>query len=475
MPKKKSTYRKRIWDDIDRKEKKQIFDFGEGYKDFLDKAKTEREAVAEIEAFAKDNGFRYIEDVKDELKAGKLTSVEGLKVYMKNRDKNIALAVLGKGGVDEGLNIVASHIDSPRLDLKQVPLYQTTSLALLDTHYYGGIKNYQWASVPLAMHGVVVRGDGKKIEIKIGEDPEDPVFTVPDLLPHLWDNEQAERPAKDALEGEELNILVGSIPVKKKKENWKKGDGKVKEAVLRKLNDLYGMTEEDFVSAEIEAVPAHKARDVGFDRSMIGAYGQDDRICAYTSMKAIGEIGVPDKTALALFVDKEEIGSEGNTGIQSSFFQEIVAEISSLGAKGCCRNLNTALRNSRAISADVNGGMDPNFPDVHEEKNAAKLSYGICVTKFTGSGGKYESNDASAEYVGFVRKVFNDKGVYWQTGELGKVDEGGGGTIAMYMARYNMDVVDAGPALLSMHSPFEISSKADVYSTYRAYKAFFEN
>lgn len=456
---------KLIWDKLGKKEKATTFEISERYKDFLAKAKTEREAVAEIVRFAGKNGFKPIEKVT---KPG-----PGTRLYITNRNKNVAMVVLGSEPITEGVNIIASHIDSPRLDLKQNPLYQDddTRLALFKTHYYGGIKKYQWVNQPLAVHGHIVRGDGSSVDVTVGENSKDPVFTVTDLEPHLYRQKQAKRKLPEGIKGEELNVLVGSVPM-----DDEDAKAKVKLWVLNHLNQEYGIVEEDFTTAELEIVPAGRPRDIGFDRSMIGAYGQDDRICAYGAMAAIAEVSKPKRTAVALFFDKEEIGSDGNTGVKSRFLESMIGELIELSEPEYrYSHLARALSGSKALSSDVTGGVNPNYKDVHELKNAPRVGYGIVITKFTGSGGKYSSNDANAEYIGEIRRVFNKKKVPWQTGELGKVDEGGGGTIAKFLAEHNMEVVDCGPALLSLHAPFEISSKADLYSTVLAYKAFFGN
>ena len=396
----------------------------------------------------------------------------GTKFYVVNRDKNVALVVVGKMELTKsGMNIVASHIDSPRLDLKQNPLFEDkdTGLAMFKTHYYGGIKKYQWVSIPLSLHGTVATATGKKVKIVIGEDEEDPVFTIPDLLPHLWRKTQAERKITEGIRGEEMNLLVGSIPVTDEKVKER-----VKLTILEYLNKNYGMIEEDFVSAELEVVPSFRARDVGMDRSMIGAYGQDDSSSTYATLRAILETEKPQITSLALFFDKEEIGSDGNTGVKSRFVENVVARTLSI-VKGNYSDieLRNVLENSRALSADVNAGVNPIFKDVHEIRNAAKIGYGVVITKFTGSGGKYMASDASAEFVGKIRQLFNKNNVYWQYGALGKVDEGGGGTVAKFLAQYNMDVLDCGPAVIAMHSTFEVTSKADIWASYRAYLTFY--
>ncbi len=453
--------RKLVWDCISSEEKDAVFAFAERYKDFLDQSKTERECVKNIVKMAEEKGFVPWREAREK---------KARKVYWVHQGKTVYLAVIGKRDVREGLSIIASHHDSPRLDLKQNPLYEEVDLVFLKTHYYGGIKKYQWLARPLALHGKVILQDGTELELSIGEKDADPVFTIADLLPHLARKVQGQKKVSEAFEGEKLNILVGSIPL---------GDSKVKErfklAIINHLNETYRMTEEDFSSAEIEVVPAGKARDLGFDRSLVGAYGHDDRSSVYTSLEAILELEEPPYTALACFFDKEEIGSDGSTGAKSRFFELVVSNIIELQDKepNVSNNLE-ALSNSRAISADVNGALDPDYQEVHEKRNAARIGYGICVTKFTGSGGKYSSSDAHAEYLAWLRRLFNRNGVVWQTGELGKIDEGGGGTIAKFLASYGMNIVDCGTPLLSMHSPFEIASKADLYMTKKAFEVFWK-
>ena len=446
-----------VWDVLKEKQKKKAFDFAQRYKLFLDAAKTEREAVRAIEAFAKKKGFKYI------------TKVGGRKKFYKtNKNKSIALAFLGKEPLVSGVKLIASHIDAPRLDLKQNPLYEEVDLAFLKTHYYGGIKKYQWLARPLAIHGTVLKKDGGLLNLQIGEADEDPVFTIADLLPHLAGKIQADKKVSEAFQGEKLNVLVGSLPLgnSETKERFKLG-------VLQYLFSTYDLIEEDLISAEIEIVPADRARDVGWDRSLIGAYGQDDRVCAYASLEAMGELTTPRVTAVALFIDKEEVGSDGSTGAKSRFLEDFVADLLEIaGQDASARALRSCLMSSKALSADVNAALDPDYQEVHEKRNAAKIGYGVCITKFTGSRGKYGSSDANAEYLGEIRKVFNQNKVVWQTGELGKVDEGGGGTIARFLAIYGMEVLDCGTPLLSMHSPFEIASKADIYMTFKAYRSF---
>ncbi len=452
-----------VWDKLSQREKNAVYEFSENYKGFISRAKTEREAVIEIIEFAEKNGFKSIDKIK--------RPQAGSRIYITNRNKNVALIVLGSDPIENGINIIASHVDAPRLDLKQNPLYEDddTKLALFKTHYYGGIKKYQWVNQPLAVHGRVVKEDGSAVDITLGEGPDEPAFTITDLEPHLYRKKQATRKLPEGIQGEELNVLVGSLPVKDEK-----AKSKIKLWVLNHLNKKYGIVEEDFTTAELEMVPAGKPRDIGFDESMIGAYGHDDRICAYASMAAIVEAKRPKRTAIALFIDKEEIGSEGNTAVRSRFLENLVGELMELkNPEYRYSLLRKALSRSRALSSDVTGGVNPNYKDVHEMKNAPKVGYGLVITKFTGAGGKYMSNDANAEYIGELRKLFNKNKVPWQTGELGKVDEGGGGTIAKFLAEHNMEVVDCGPAVLSLHAPFEVASKADLYATFKGYKAFY--
>ncbi len=449
-----------VWDVLKKREKKEVFDFAERYKAFLNTAKTEREAVRAIEAFAKKKRFKDITRARG-----------GNRFYKTNKKKGVAVAVLGKKPLASGVSLIGSHIDAPRLDLKQNPLYEEVDLAFLKTHYYGGIKKYQWLARPLAIHGTVLKKDGGLLDFQIGEADQDPVFTISDLLPHLAGKVQTNKKVSEAFEGEKLNVLVGSLPL---------GDEETKERfklrVLEYLYSTYDLIEEDFISAEIEIVPAGRARDVGWDRGLIGAYGQDDRVCAYASLEAMGELKSPQTTAVALFMDKEEIGSDGSTGAKSRFLEDFVSDLLEMtNQRASGKELRSCLMKSKALSADVNGALDPDYQEVHEKRNAARLGYGVCITKFTGSRGKFGSSDASAEYLGQIRRVFNEDKVVWQTGELGKVDEGGGGTIAKFLAIYGMDVLDCGTPLLSMHSPFEIASKADIYMTFKAYRSFFRS
>ena len=443
----------------------EIFNFCEEYKEFLNLGKTEREFVKEGINFIESKGFVNAET--------KTKLVPGDKIYYVNRGKNLVLAIIGKEDLEKGLNYVVSHIDSPRLDLKGNPLYEEFELAYMKTHYYGGIKKYQWASIPLALHGVVILENGESVEIVIGEKDSDPVFTIPDILPHLASKIQGDRKSGEVIKGEELQIIVGSIPTTIDNKEIK---SKVKYAVLEILNRDYGIVEEDFISAELELVPAGKARDLGFDRSMVGAYGQDDRICGYTSMRAIVDLEeIPEKIAICFLADKEEIGSSGSTGLKSDYLAYITGDILEK-SKGNFNEmmLRRALWNSQSLSSDVNAGVDPIFKGVHDIQNAAKIGFRVVVTKYTGARGKSGTNDADAEYVGKIRRILNEENVCWQIGELGKVDEGGGGTVAMYLAHLGIRTIDIGPALLAMHSPFEVSSKLDVYETYRAYKAFYK-
>jgi aspartyl aminopeptidase len=429
-------------------------DYCEGYKAFLDAAKTEREAVEEAVKLAEAKGFVPFV-IGQKYNAGD-------KVYFNNRGKSIAFAVIGKETADNGVNITAAHIDSPRLDLKPNPLYEEVDLALFKTHYYGGIRKYQWVAIPLALHGVFALKDGSQVKVSIGEKDDEPKFVINDLLPHL-SAEQDKRTLAGGIKGEELNVLVGSHPFKDDE-----GSELVKLNILKLLNEKYGITEEDFLSAELEIVPAFKATDLGFDRSLIGAYGQDDRVCAYPALTAILDIDTPEKTALAILADKEEIGSCGNTGLESDFLRFVIGDIAKMQGV----DHTVALRNSKCLSADVNAGLDPTFQDVMERRNASMLNYGVVLTKYTGARGKSGTSDASAEFVASVRNMLDSANIIWQTGELGKVDLGGGGTVAMFIANRGVDVVDLGVPVLSMHAPFETTSKLDVYMCYRAMYEF---
>ena len=426
----------------------------EGYKRFLNSAKTEREAVITAIDMAKSKGFEEFV-IGKEYKAGD-------KVYMNNRGKTVAFAVIGKEAVEKGVNITAAHIDSPRLDLKPNPLYEELELALFKTHYYGGIRKYQWTAIPLSLHGVFALKDGSTVRVCLGEEENEPKFVINDLLPHLA-TEQNKRTLAEGIKGEELNVLIGSHPFKDDK-----ASELVKLNILNILNEKYGVVEEDFLSAELEIVPAFKASDIGFDRSLIGAYGQDDRVCAYPALTAVLEVEAPEKTAVAILADKEEIGSTGNTGLESDFLRYVITDLAKM-QKG---DGTVALRNSKCLSADVNAGTDPTFQEVMERRNASFLNYGVVVTKYTGARGKSSTSDASAEYVAFVRNMLDKAGIIWQSGELGKVDIGGGGTVAMYIANMGVDVVDLGVPVLSMHAPFETTAKLDVYMCYRAMYEF---
>ena len=451
----KLTYKKtNVYEKADDARIEEMYRYAEGYKAFLDASKTEREAVRRAIAMAEAAGYSAYE-LGDPLCVGDLR-------YYNNRDKSVILFRVGEENVEkEGIRILAAHIDSPRLDLKQNPLYEDSGMSFLKTHYYGGIKKYQWTAIPLALHGVVAKADGTLVDVVIGEDEGDPVFYVNDLLPHLA-QEQMARTMATAIPGESLNILVGGLPI-----SDEKAENKIKLNVLRILNEKYGMTEEDFISAEISAVPAFRARDIGFDRSMIGSYGHDDRVCAYPALTSILE--TPTRhTVITILADKEEIGSMGVSGLQSCLLRDLIDQISfAIGA-------NPAIVRARSIclSADVNAAYDPNFPDAYERRNSAMISCGTTMSKFTGSRGKSGTSDASAEFVGRVRRMFAENGVLWQTSELGKVDLGGGGTVAQYIANMNIDTVDLGVPVISMHAPYEVVSKADLYTTHEAFCAF---
>lgn len=453
--------RKNAWLSYDETQLQALTEVNEAYKHFISVAKTERESVAEAIRLASAQGFRDLEQIiasGEPLKAGD-------KVYANNMNKTLALFVIGSEPFEKGMNILGAHVDSPRLDVKPNPLYEDGELVLLDTHYYGGIKKYLWVTIPLALHGVIVKKDGTVVTVSIGEDPEDPVFCISDLLIHL-SRSLMSKSAAEVVEGENLNVLVGSIPAKDAEKEA------AKTQILSILKEKYDVEEEDFLSAELEVVPAGPARDLGLDRSMIIGYGHDDRICAYTSLAALLAVDAPARTSACLLVDKEEIGSVGSTGMKSDFFRNTVAEIMDRLGVYSELSLRRALWNSKVISSDVSAGFDPNYPSASEVKNTSFFGKGIVITKYTGSGGKGGSNDASAEYLASLRKIFDDAGVYWQTGELGKVDQGGGGTIAYITANYCRDVVDAGIAVHSMHAPHEVASKADIYEAVKAYTAF---
>lgn len=456
--------RKNAWKEYDKKDTKELEALCKEYRKFLNHGKTERECVKYIVALAQDAGYQDLDEVK---KSGKKLKA-GDKVYAVNMKKAIALFQIGSAPITEGLNILGAHIDSPRMDVKQNPLYEDTDLAYLDTHYYGGIKKYQWVTLPLAIHGVVAKKDGGIVDIVIGEDDKDPIFCVTDLLIHLAGT-QLEKKAAKVVEGEQLDILVGSKPLPKEEKE------PVKKMVLSILKKKYDMEEEDFLSAELEIVPAGKAREAGFDASMIMAYGQDDRVCAYTSAAAMFDMKSVKRTACCLLVDKEEIGSVGATGMQSKFFENTVAELIDAMGEYSELKLKRCLAGSYMLSSDVSAAYDPNFANAFEKKNAAYFGRGVVFNKFTGSRGKSGSNDANAEYIGKLRKIMDDNYVAFQTAELGKVDIGGGGTIAYILSLYGMNVIDSGVAVLNMHAPWEITSKADVYEAYKSYKAFLKD
>ena len=457
--------KKSVWNTYNETQLTELEQLAKDYRNFLNVGKTERECVKETIRLAKANGYENLDDII--ARQGSLQA--GDKVYAVNMNKEIALFTIGSEPLENGMRILGAHIDSPRLDLKQNPLYEDSEMALLDTHYYGGIKKYQWVTIPLALHGVVAKKDGSVIEISIGEDEEDPVVCISDLLIHLA-GKQMEKKASEVIEGEDLNVLVGNRPLTSDEDEELKDA--VSAYVLQILKEQYDMEEEDFLSAEIEVVPADKARDCGLDRSMILAYGQDDRICAYTSLVAMLEAGPQEKTCCCLLVDKEEIGSVGATGMQSAFFENTVAELMNCMGSFSELGLRRTLRNSKMLSSDVSAAFDPNFPSFFEKKNAAHFGHGLVLNKYTGSRGKSGSNDANAEYIGHLRRIFDDNNVAFQMAELGKVDMGGGGTIAYICALYGMEVIDSGVALLSMHAPMEISSKADIYEAKKGYLAF---
>lgn len=456
--------RKNAWLSYTEADEKEMEALAEAYKSFLDNGKTERECVDRTIEEARAKGYVSLEE---KLEKGE-TVKAGDKVYTVDMNKIIALFHIGEEDITKGMNILGAHIDSPRIDIKQNPLYEDSDLAYLDTHYYGGIKKYQWVALPLALHGVIAKKDGSVVNVNIGEEEGDPIVYITDLLVHLA-GKQMEKPASTVVEGESLDLLIGSRPLKDLPEDKKEA---VKENVMKLLTEKYGIEEEDFLSAELEIVPAGKARDCGLDRSMIAAYGQDDRVCAYTSLVAMLEMEAPKRTCCCLLVDKEEIGSVGATGMQSRFFENSVAEL--MDAMGVYSDLalRRTLRSCSMLSSDVSAGFDPAYAECFEKKNAAFLGRGIVLNKFTGARGKSGSNDANAEYVARVRRIFDDHEVAFQTAELGKVDVGGGGTIAFIAALYGMEVIDSGVAVLSMHAPWEVTSKADVYEAKKAYKAF---
>lgn len=484
--------KKNVWETYDAKHLKKLESLNQEYRNFLDNGKTERECIDTIVNIIEKEGYRELEGI---IKSGEELST-GDKVYSVWMNKSIAMFRIGERPMAEGMNILGAHIDSPRLDVKQNPLYEDGGFAYFDTHYYGGVKKYQWVTIPLAIHGVVVKKDGTTIELNIGENEEDPVFFISDLLIHL-SQEQLEKKAAKVIEGEALDLIIGNKPIvidkkaekgkdkehnkEKDRENDKENEGEkeqakdaVKKGILEILKDSYGIEEADFISAELEVVPAGKAREAGFDRSMILSYGQDDRVCAFTSMRAMLDVKESDRTACCILVDKEEIGSVGATGMRSRFFENAVAEVMELCGEYSELNLRRCLARSCMLSSDVSSAFDPSFAASFDKKNVAYLGGGMVFNKFTGSRGKSGSNDANAEYLAYLRKVMADKKVNFQTAELGKVDLGGGGTIAYILALYGMNVIDSGVAVLNMHAPWEATSKADVYEAYRGYMAFVE-
>ena len=461
LQKKLFNNKKNGWENMSDSMRQEIQNYCNSYMDFLNSGKTEREIIKESKKIAEINGFRDIRNM-DHLNPGD-------KIYYVNREKSMYLAVIGYENIEAGLNIIGAHADSPRLDLKPNPLYEDDGFAFFKTHYYGGIKKYQWTTIPLAIHGVIVKRDGQKIEVRIGEDEQDPIFVITDLLPHLA-REQMDRKLRDAIKGEELNLLIGSIPY-----NDEEVSQKVKLNIMNILNQKYGIVETDFLSAELEIVPAFKARSLGFDSSMVAAYGQDDKICVYTSLTALMNIDNPKTTAVCIISDKEEIGSMGNTGMESNVFDTFISEI--LNKLGVNRPnlLDKVFCNSKMLSADVDAGLDPTFSSVDEKNNSAYLGRGIGLNKYTGSGGKYSASDANAEFVAQIRALFENNNILYQVSELGKVDAGGGGTIAYILANKGMDVIDCGVPVLSMHAPYEVTSKFDVYTAFSAYKVFFRS
>ena len=449
------------WETLADSVKNDVIRFSDEYIHFLNRSKTEREATGFITEILDKNGFVNIKD--------KMILVPGDKVYYVNREKSVYAAIMGNKPVEAGLNIIGSHIDSPRLDLKPNPLYEDNGFAYFKTHYYGGVKKYQWTTIPLSIHGVIVKANGEKVTINIGEDESDPIFTITDLLPHLA-QEQMEKKLKDGIAGEDLNLLIGSIPI-----GDEKTTERIKLNVLKILNDKYGITEKDFVSSELELVPAFKARSLGFDRSMVAGYGQDDKICAYTSLRALLDTVTPAKTAVCIFADKEEIGSMGNTGMESHVFDTFISELLNKTNTNRPNLLDKVFCNSKMLSADVDAGLDPIYASVSEKNNAAFLGMGVGLNKYTGARGKSGASDANAEFVAQIRNIFESNNIAYQVSELGKVDTGGGGTIAYILANKGVDVIDCGVPVLSMHAPYEVTSKFDVYEAYRAYAAFWKS
>lgn len=454
--------RKKGFEDLKKDEKDKVFAYGEDYRKFINAAKTEREFCGDAYKILEKNGFVELSQ-KESLKCGD-------KVYFVNRGKGLIAAVIGEKSITDGINIVGSHIDSPRIDLKPNPLYEENGFGYFKTHYYGGIKKYQWTSIPLSLRGIIVKADGTQIKISIGENEGDPIFCITDLLPHLA-QEQMSRKLSEGVKGEELNVLIGNIADEDKEVNER-----IKFNILKLLNEKYDICEEDFASSELELVPAFEAKDMGLDRSMIAAYGQDDRVCSYGGLRAILDVKQPEKTAVLVLADKEEIGSMGNTGMKSAVFEYVIAKlIEKTENKYNELMLKETFANSACLSADVCGAFDPTYPNVNEKNNTAYLNCGLGVMKYTGSRGKSGSSDANAEFVAKVRNIFNNNDVFWQMAELGKVDCGGGGTIAQYVANLNIDVIDCGVPVLSMHSPYEVCGKADIYMAYKGYLAFFND
>lgn len=449
------------WETIDKKTKEEIFSYCKNYMDFLNVSKTEREIIKSAKKLAEKNGFKSIQEYQT-LKAGD-------KVYYNNRDKSMYLAVIGQDSIEKGINIIGSHADSPRLDLKPNPLYEDSDFAYFKTHYYGGIKKYQWTTIPLAIHGVIVKPNGEKIEVVLGEEETDPIFTITDLLPHLA-TEQMERKLKEGIKGEDLNLLIGSIPYE-----GKKGPDSVKLNIMSILNEKYGITEMDFVSSELEIVPAFRARSMGLDSSMVAAYGQDDKVCVYTSLTALLALENPKTTAVCIISDKEEIGSMGNTGMESHVFDTFISEILNKLGINKPNLLDQVFCNSKMLSADVDAAYDPIYASSYEKNNAGYLGRGIGLNKYTGARGKSGASDANAEFVAMIRNIFEKENVAYEFAELGRVDLGGGGTIAYILADKGVDVIDCGVPVLSMHAPYEVTSKFDIYEAYRAYYAFWKN
>ncbi len=450
------------WEKTTKEEKEKIFDYSNKYIKFLNEAKTERECVEKISQLLIKNGFKNIEK-EESLKAGE-------KVFYINRNKNIYAAIIGNEDLEKGFNIIGAHIDSPRLDLKPNPLYEQTELAMFKTHYYGGIKKYQWVNIPLSMHGVIIKANGEKLTVNIGENEEDPIFTIADLLPHL-SKQQNKKSLEEAISGEDLNILIGNMPYETDEEISEK----IKLNILNLLNQKYEITESDFVSSELEFVPAMQAKSLGFDKSLIAGYGQDDRSCAYTSITALASIENPKKTCICLLADKEEIGSVGNTGMCSRTFENFIQILLEKTIGNKAGLMDKIFNNSKVLSADVTGAYNPNFQNIYEKNNESYISHGISIIKYTGTASKGGASDANAEYVGYIRNLFEKNNIAYQNSEMGKIGVGGGGTIAYILANKGLDVLDCGIPVLSMHSPYEITSKFDIYNAYRAYKIFYKD